>query len=611
MECRVCGTKLTKINYKINSIEKSMTLEEFNALPNRMFITKCPICHSPQTIKFMEDKFSAFSNCTECNALILINFDEKQNIIKTSSKEQGNIWRKVDYCPRCFSKIELASKYCHNCGLDFLKIKICNRCFSPNYLDEKLCHACGADFSIKPNITNVCTNCKEDNLEIAVMCANCDQNLLMIHCSNCYEDNEFYWTSCYNCGAQIGKWVLEKDELKKTFDIYWGPNAVDFKRALDYEEEILDREKPLILTQEEQEFLDDLKFAHPNIDIFQAKALYDLKQSAGIINSFSTIGTDVTDLVIHQEQLTELPITFQYLDKLWNIDLSFCKLTTLPNYLKNFRALENLKIIGNPFDSFPPVLNILHEKGVIIDAYDILKDEFGSKTVTTPPVIDSEAENQKIEIEQKEDLKEKDTIQITRTRDSKEAFNYYKKMGLNAKEVLGLVNLEYIAGDLPLVDEISPETFGVMIENKKVVGLGLYNRKIEEFPDDIIKFKDLVSLSLSGNNIESWPENFGSLKKLENLFLDNNYMEIIPDFFQNFKKLKRLSIASSNLLEIPTWLGNFSNLTFLNLANNDLDIFPKALEKLKKLKKFILTGNDFDSIPDYLEKWAKNVEILL
>ncbi|MHA1756570.1 MAG: double zinc ribbon domain-containing protein, partial [Promethearchaeota archaeon] len=41
MECRVCGTKLTKINYKINSIEKSMTLEEFNALPNRMFITKC------------------------------------------------------------------------------------------------------------------------------------------------------------------------------------------------------------------------------------------------------------------------------------------------------------------------------------------------------------------------------------------------------------------------------------------------------------------------------------------------------------------------------------------------------------------------------------------
>jgi len=34
-----------------------MTLEEFNALPNRMFITKCPICHSPQTINLWKINF--------------------------------------------------------------------------------------------------------------------------------------------------------------------------------------------------------------------------------------------------------------------------------------------------------------------------------------------------------------------------------------------------------------------------------------------------------------------------------------------------------------------------------------------------------------------------
>ncbi|MBD3255000.1 MAG: tetratricopeptide repeat protein, partial [Candidatus Lokiarchaeota archaeon] len=229
-KCVSCSEDLNLGPYKIDRFDVPMTFEEYEALPNRTFSTKCPICRSPQSIKFTDNKDVALATCTECNSLLSAGFVKDEQIMYTSSMEGGNVWRKVDYCPRCGWSAEKGSSFCYNCGLDFMQIKICRRCFSANYLDADFCHICGSDFSINLIGTKVCTNCEYDNVSIAVMCAECGQNLTMTHCTQCDSNNEQYWTSCFNCGHEIGKWIIDQEDvLKKDFKVDWGPKAAEFK----------------------------------------------------------------------------------------------------------------------------------------------------------------------------------------------------------------------------------------------------------------------------------------------------------------------------------------------------------------------------------------------
>ena len=59
----------------------------------------------------------------------------------------------------------------------------------------------------------------------------------------------------------------------------------------------------------------------------------------------------------------------------------------------------------------------------------------------------------------------------------------YRSEKILKREKDALLELEKMAGLIPIVSTIESETFGVMIVNNRVVGLGLYNTGLTALPE--------------------------------------------------------------------------------------------------------------------------------
>ena len=145
--------------------------------------------------------------------------------------------------------------------------------------------------------------------------------------------------------------------------------------------------------------------------------------------------------------------------------------------------------------------------------------------------------------------------------------------------------------------------------------LNLSRNKISSIPAEIGKLRKLRVLDLSGNQIDSLPEEIGQLTELESLDLLGLHMVLkkFPDTMANLKKLRVLCIYNlpTNISKIPNLkrisfgkipsldpeVFTMNSLEFINLNYTSVKVIPPEIGHLKNLTELLLGGNGITSLP--------------
>lgn len=174
-----------------------------------------------------------------------------------------------------------------------------------------------------------------------------------------------------------------------------------------------------------------------------------------------------------------------------------------------------------------------------------------------------------------------------------------KEKKLKPEQATILKDLEKLVGKpIPLVEDVSWDTFGVKIDSENIVGLGLHGCGIATFPETITNLTSLRFLNLRDNKLSVLPESIGKLSSLKELYLYENQLRELPDSFGNLTSLTKLRLYNNILSDLPESLINLKSLKALYLGSNKLNVIPESILKLKSLTSLDLSYNSLTSIPE-------------
>ena len=118
-----------------------------------------------------------------------------------------------------------------------------------------------------------------------------------------------------------------------------------------------------------------------------------------------------------------------------------------------------------------------------------------------------------------------------------------------------------------------------MREPSKVYKLNLQDKKLKEFPQEILQLENLHMLDLSKNKLKELPVDIYKLPYLQYLNLYQNKVKALPDNFQYLGQLRTLFLGSNKLTTVPAWVGGLGYLRRLDLSFNNLT--PYEIESIK------------------------------
>ncbi len=156
----------------------------------------------------------------------------------------------------------------------------------------------------------------------------------------------------------------------------------------------------------------------------------------------------------------------------------------------------------------------------------------------------------------------------------------YSKVKPDQRQVL-LEFERFTNAEIPDYQNITSENFGMVLENRCVIYLALYNLKIEKIPKSIGQLTSLRKLYLGRNKIRFLPKPIGNLKDLEILDLNNNQIEGLPIEIGDLDCLRVLNLKDNNLSTIPNSINNLPKIENLNLGGNDIKYYPDIYFALK------------------------------
>ncbi|MEO1395444.1 MAG: COR domain-containing protein [Cyanobacteria bacterium J06634_5] len=241
--------------------------------------------------------------------------------------------------------------------------------------------------------------------------------------------------------------------------------------------------------------------------------------------------TNLTDLWLNNNQITQIPEVLGQLTNLTDLCLSNNQITQIPEVLGQLTNLTYLFLDNNQITQIPEVL--------------------GQLTNLTQLVLSNN--------------------QITQI-----------------PEVFGqLTNLTDLFLDNNQITQI-PE---VLRQLTNLTYLWLSNNQITQIPDVLRQLTNLTYLWLSNNQITQIPDVFGQLTNLTYLGLSNNQITQIPDVFEQLTNLTNLWLSNNQITQIPDVLGQLTNLTQLDLENNDFNTIPHCLNNLTQLTRLDLRNN--------------------
>lgn len=114
----------------------------------------------------------------------------------------------------------------------------------------------------------------------------------------------------------------------------------------------------------------------------------------------------------------------------------------------------------------------------------------------------------------------------------------------------------------------------------------IWYNQISKIPKSIKQLKNIEEINLEGNNLTSIPKEFGQLTSIQTLCLrDNRLPDSRIHMIYKLQNLKNLDLQGNHIKELSSEVENLKNLEQLSVCNNPLKELPIQLEKLESLQQ--------------------------
>nr|XP_006813579.1 PREDICTED: leucine-rich repeat and death domain-containing protein 1-like [Saccoglossus kowalevskii] len=112
---------------------------------------------------------------------------------------------------------------------------------------------------------------------------------------------------------------------------------------------------------------------------------------------------------------------------------------------------------------------------------------------------------------------------------------------------------------------------------KSMETLDLSFNKIDKIPDSLCALEKLTELYMNDNALTSVPDEIGKLKSMKTLNLSSNKIEKIPASLCTLEQLTELDMKYNALTAIPDEISKLKSMNILNLDNNKMEKIPDSL----------------------------------
>lgn len=273
--------------------------------------------------------------------------------------------------------------------------------------------------------------------------------------------------------------------------------------------------------------------------------------------------------------LTGLPsIEITELSQLTEVDLSNNQLTEIPLEIIQLANLEQLRLRGNQLTTIPPELGQMANLEILD-----LKD---NQLTAVPPEL----------------------IQLSKLTEIDLSNNKLTEIPL---EITRLASLERFGFSGNHLTSVPPE----LAHLSELKDLDLSDNKLISVPTEFAQMTNLKKLSLGDNLLTDIPLEIAQLSSLERLYLGSNQLTTILPELTQLSNLRVLYLDNNQLTDISPDFAQLSTLEKLNLNSNQLTGVPPELAQLVNLKEFYLSNNpDLPIPPEIVSQGDKPQAIL-
>ncbi len=273
------------------------------------------------------------------------------------------------------------------------------------------------------------------------------------------------------------------------------------------------------------------------------------------------------------------------LDTLKEIDLSYGRLSELPDFVFKATSVERLMLDFNDFHKLPRKTKKLKQ----LKRLDWSQIQVAHKKARLPKIKSLEhldlSENEFQKIGNLKKLKSLKALDLTSN-----AF-----AAIPVKSLQGSSKLETLILDKNRQLKIGAMNYGA-IRNLKV--LKLSSCDITSIDESLYGLKSLRELQLPENKLQNIPGGISNLQDLKVLSFYKNELSTLPADFYNLKKLQIVDLYYNQLTVLDTAISLLQNLEILYLSNNNIYDIPAQIGKLPKLRELYLAFNSLTSIPE-------------
>ena len=170
---------------------------------------------------------------------------------------------------------------------------------------------------------------------------------------------------------------------------------------------------------------------------------------------------------------------------------------------------------------------------------------------------------------------------------------------IEEQDKISLQQLQVFCGhELQEVGSIGWDTAGYVIENHRIVGLGLNDLGLTVIPEPVLKMTALRNFYCCSNAIKTIPEVIKGLINLKNINLFGNFITSLPVEMYKLNGLRVLNVSKNALRSIPEGIEELPALNRFYLHENQLTYLPKGFSDLNNINELYLHKNQLKNLPE-------------
>jgi Leucine-rich repeat (LRR) protein len=171
-------------------------------------------------------------------------------------------------------------------------------------------------------------------------------------------------------------------------------------------------------------------------------------------------------------------------------------------------------------------------------------------------------------------------------------------------EILTNVQIQHLAKYVMVASNTNdPDILEHLVYTKNIHQLNLSKKRLEEFPEWLLKYQALTYLNLSNNELKTVPVKRLRFERLRNLILSDNQLVSLPEEADtegwHLPELTSLDLSQNALVRLPEndWQ-KLPKLQKLKLDYNWLTHLPNGLQALPTLTKVSVKHNRLAHLPE-------------